>query len=242
MQLGAVNSDADGQKDGRFPRIASGSIQFARSQSGNAAVTLNVPRSHMAAARAGHYLVVAGGAKYDQHFANPYELRGETDVLDLRHPNAGWQRRAPIPGPARGWVAGAACGDRFYAIGGVTQGSPGAGNETLQYDPETDHWTKRAPFAAIGRGWEGRCYADRYVILVGGIIEATADPQWNDLAFAYDTRDDRWYKIENTIPGGAVINDVGLAIVGDTIFAAGAEGPKGTHFDYLRIGHIVPAR
>jgi hypothetical protein len=76
------------------------------------------------------------------------------------------------------------------------------------------------------------------VILTGGTQHRESGVLWSDLSLVYDTKQDRWLRIDNPIPGSGVLNDVGIALIGDTIFAAGAEGPKGTHFDLLRIGRI----
>jgi len=61
---------------------------------------------------------------------------------------------------------------------------------------------------------------------------------WNDLPFVYDTHEDRWMKIENPLPPGAVFNDPGVCIIGETIYVAGAEGPRGSHFDHFLVGRI----
>ena len=199
---------------------------------------LNDPRSHMASGRLGHYLALAGGTQYDAHFEDPYRRIATAEVLDLDHPEKGWRRRASLPGP-RAWSAGAACNGTLYSIGGIAQNNT-ALTDTLSYDPERDRWTQRAPLPMGAHSWEGACYANRYVIVAGGCFGSSEGNIWSDLAFAYDTKEDRWLRIENKLPGDAVMSDPSVAIIGETIFVAGAEGPKGTHFDYLRVGHIVP--
>ena len=203
--------------------------------------SLTVPRSHMAVGRVGRFLIVAGGAQFDYSQKDPYVRRGTTDVLDLDHPNRGWSVRASIPGVPRAWSAGASCNGRLYMIGGLGPVWTEPVFDTLSYDPEKDHWERRAPAPIAAEGWEAGCFANRYVIVTGGTQHRESGIFWSDLALAYDTKEDRWLRIDGAIPGGAVINDVGIALIGDSIFAAGAEGPKGTHFYWLRIGRIRPA-
>ena len=126
----------------------------------------------------------------------------------------------------------------MWVIGGLPPNGAKDDVGTFVYDPATGHWSTRKSPPVPGRGWEGACYQDRYVIVVGGHIAAGKGILWSDLALAYDTKEDRWMQVGNVIPGSGVINDVGVAIVGDQIFAAGAEGPRGTHFDLFRIGRI----
>jgi hypothetical protein len=80
------------------------------------------------------------------------------------------------------------------------------------------------------------------LIAIGGVIGSQTDlglPLWNDLPLAYDTREDRWLKIEGPLLRGALFNDPGVCILDDTIYVAGAEGPSGTHFNYWLVGKIV---
>lgn len=204
---------------------------------------MNVPRSHMAAGTVGHYLITVGGAEYDWNAKDPYQRRGNTEVLDLRQPSAGWKQKTPIPGPPRAWTASAVCGGKLWVVGGISpEPNAAAMTDTLSYDPEKDVWTRKAALPVGGHSWGAACYQERFVMVVGGLTGYGDSQVWSDLVFAYDTRDDRWMKVEHAIPGGAVMSDVGVAIVGDTIYAAGAEGPKGTHFDLLRVGRIRRAQ
>jgi hypothetical protein len=209
---------------------------------------LTVPRTHMGVGRVGNYLVVAGGNQYDAK-SRGYRsstIRGTTDVFDLSKPQKGWQQRAPIPGKPRGWVASAVCGQRLYVLGGLTYSNKGKQiriSETLCYDPATDRWTSRTPPPVPISGWEGATYADRYLIVVGGVIASPKDPKghlWNDLPLVYDTQKDRWLKVDGPLPPGALFNDPGVCILDDKIYVTGAEGPDGSHFDYLLIGNIKP--
>jgi hypothetical protein len=198
---------------------------------------LNVARSQMAAARVGDYLVTAEGSEFDFRAKDPYQRRDTTEVLNLRHPERGWQLRKPIPGPARGWSAGASCAGRLWVIGGIRENPQQALSDNLSYDPMLDRWTARRAFPVAGHSWGAVCYQNRYAIVIGGVL-GLPDFIWSDLAFAYDIREDRWLRVDKTIPGSGVMSDVGVAIAGDTVYAAGAEGPKGTHFDYFLIGRI----
>ena len=200
---------------------------------------LSVPRSHMAVGQVGKALVVSTGAEYNRKVKpDPYQRRATTDVLWLDKPAAGWKAVTPIPGPARGWSAGASCAGQLWVLGGIPNEGSAEPAGTWAYDPAKDAWTRKTPPPVPMAGWEGACYQDRYVIAVGGHIPHPGFAIWSDIALAYDIQKDQWLKVDGVIPGGAVVNDVGVALVGDTIFAAGGEGPRGTHFDYLRIGRI----
>ena len=173
-------------------------------------------------------------------------VKNTTDVFDLSAPAVGWRSRSPIPGVGRGWVASTSCGDIFYIFSGLTfDGNKRSAwvDECLTYDPRSDQWTRISKPPVWVSGWEGATYRDRYIIIVGGCVGPTTDPYsngnlWNDLAFVYDTENDRWGRMEGTIPPAGVYNDAGVAIIGDTIYVAGGEGPRGSHFNHLAVGHI----
>ncbi len=208
---------------------------------------LNTPRTHTAIGHVGNFLVVAGGNEYD--FAeNGYShrtIRGTTEVFDLDHPERGWHTKTPIPGPARGWSASMAVGESLYVFGGLTWNVANeivGTQETLRYDPATDTWEQLAPPPLPISGWEGDLYRGRYAIITGGDVRNGAHaPQpliWSDLTWAYDIQEDRWYRMDGVLPPGAVFNDPGVAIIGDTIYVLGAEGPHGSHYNYFLTGRI----
>ncbi|HCN30044.1 MAG TPA: hypothetical protein DIT64_15160 [Verrucomicrobiales bacterium] len=202
---------------------------------------LDVPRSHTAADRVGGRLIVAGGNRYDiaEKGYSAKTIPCVTEVLDLARPEKGWRQAAPIPGAPRGWCASAVLDGQFYMLGGVTW-TPAARvrlTECLRFDPAQNTWTRLADFPVPISGWEADVFAGRYLITVGG-----ACSRWNDAAFVYDTREDRWLRIASPLPPGGLFNDPGVCIIGDTIFVAGGEGPGGSHFEYFLIGKIKPAR
>ncbi|MCA9425591.1 MAG: hypothetical protein KC994_10985, partial [Candidatus Omnitrophica bacterium] len=194
---------------------------------------LNVPRTHTAIGHVGKYLIVAGGNQYD--FAeNGYShntIRDTNEVFDLSHPELGWQLKTPVPAPPRGWCGSVATQDAVYLFGGITWNESneilGAG-ETLRYDPQTDNWKKLASSPLPISAWEGDLYADRYVLLAGGVVrpvlETDDSPTWSDLVWAYDIQEDRWTRVDGVLPPGAVFNDPGVVIIDDTIYVLGAEG------------------
>jgi N-acetylneuraminic acid mutarotase len=200
---------------------------------------LTVPRTHMAVGKVGHHLIVAGGNRYEfaEKGYSPKTIQGVTDVFDLTNPDQGWKQRAPIPGSPRGWSASAVVGEKFYVLGGVTWTEKARVRlqEALSYDPARDEWKRLADFPYHISGWEGETYADRYIITIGG-----AGAWWNDLPFVYDTKADRWLRIASPLPPGAVFNDPGVCIIGDTIYVAGGEGSGGSHFNHFLIGRIEP--
>ncbi len=209
---------------------------------------LNVPRTHMAVGHAGDYLIVAGGNEYD--FAeggySHQTIRGTTEVFDLTHPDKGWQVKTPIPGAARGWTASLVAEGKLYLFGGITWSESNAivaTRETLRYDPNTDTWQQLAPPPLPMSAWEGAVYHGRYAILVGGVVRNGEDAPkpivWSDLAWAYDLNENHWYRMDGALPPGAVFNDPGVAIIGDTIYVLGAEGPYGSHYNYFLSGRIA---
>jgi hypothetical protein len=56
------------------------------------------------------------------------------------------------------------------------------------------------------------------LIVAGGCFGQGTGIVWSDLCFVYDTVEDRWYRIDGPIPGGGVLSDPGVAIIGDTTF------------------------
>ncbi|MDZ4403246.1 kelch repeat-containing protein [Prosthecobacter sp.] len=200
---------------------------------------LTVPVTHMAADRAGSFMIVAGGNNYDiaEKGYSPKTIQGVTNVLDLAKPGHGWQQRAPIPGSPRGWTASAVAGGKFYMLGGVTWNEKGRQRlqEALSYDPAKNEWQRLADFPYSISGWEGETFDNRYIIAVGG-----AGARWNDLPFVYDTQENRWLRSTSPLPPGAMFNDPGVCIIGDTIYVAGGEGSGGSHFNHFLVGKIKP--
>ena len=213
--------------------------------------SLGVPRTHMAVGRVEQQLIVVGGNQYDASVGGyrGSTIRATTEALDLSQPEAGWQRRAPIPGAGRGWTAGAALGKRFYVFGGLTFSDAGKRTrlrETWSYDPAGDRWQSHAPPPLAVSGWQAGVFAGRYAILVGGVAAASPGPGaadlWNDVAFVYDAERDRWSRLDQPLPPGGVFNDPGVAVIGSTVYVAGAEGPRGSHFRHFLAGRIQPWR
>ncbi len=208
---------------------------------------LSVPRTHMGIGRVGDRLIVAGGVRWDS--VNGYHestVKGTTDVFDLTQPQLGWQARSSIPGVGRGWVAAAPCRDCLYVFSGLTFDRKNRSawvNECLKYDPMSDGWFQNAKPPVWVSGWAAATCRNRYIVLVGGCVGPTTEPYsngnlWNDLAFVYDATTDRWGRLEGTIPPAAVYNDCGVVIIGKTIYVAGGEGPRGSHFNHLAIGRL----
>ena len=204
---------------------------------------LRVPRTHMAVSCVGPWLIVAGGNEYDAGKGGyaPSTIRGITEALDTRNEDKGWQLKAPLPGPPRGWAASAAVRGRMLVLGGLT--IPAKGRYTrlasaLSFDPRQDKWAPLADISVPISGWEGAAYADRYVILVGGVVDLEGKLLWNDVPLVYDAQEDRWLRVDGPLPPGSLFNDAGVCVIGDTIYVVGAEGPFGSHFDYFLVGKI----
>jgi len=60
--------------------------------------------------------------------------------------------------------------------------------------------------------WQAAVFNNRHVIIAGGVATL-----WNDVPFVYDTQRDRWLRIDGPLPPGALFNDPGISILGDTI-------------------------
>jgi hypothetical protein len=205
---------------------------------------LNLPRTHMAVGFAGGQLVIAGGNQYawSEKGYSHKTIRGTVETLNPEKPGQGWQVRTPIPGPGRGWTASVARDQHLFVLGGLTwndQNEAVPTIETLRYDVASDDWEALQPPPIGVSGWEAALYADRYALAVGGVMRVPgSDSVWSDLVLAYDIRDDAWMQVEGKLPPGAVFNDPGVVIIGDTIYVLGAEGPGGSHYDYFLIGMI----
>ena len=208
---------------------------------------LQVSRTHMAVGYAGGRLLVAGGNEYDfaEKGYSHNTIRGTLESLDPLDPASGWREDTPIPGAPRGWCASTVANEALYLFGGITwdeDNATVATPETLRYDAAAGTWTVLAPPPLPVSGWEGALYQGRYAINVGGVVRpapGTGEEMiWSDLALAYDTQEDQWLQVDGVLPPGAVFNDPGVVIIGDTIYVLGAEGPDGSHFNYFLIGQI----
>ncbi len=208
---------------------------------------LNVPRTHAATGRVGNWLIVAGGNEYDSAEGgySASTIRATTEVFDTSSPERGWQIKPSLPGGPRGWAASAQTRNHLYVFGGLTwldTGGIGGIQQTCRFDPAAELWELRTPTPLAVSGWEGALFADRYVLIAGGVMRAAdTDDQtivWSDLVWAYDTLNDRWLRVDGFLPPGAVFNDPGVAVVGDKIYVLGAEGPFGSHYNYFLVGHI----
>lgn len=211
--------------------------------------SLNVPRTHTSVGRVGNLLIVAGGNQYDfaEKGYSHRTIRDTTEVFDLDHPERGWQVRAPIPTGGRGWSASVTADGRLFVFGGLTWNEEGQAvglHETWKYDPHSDAWQQLTPSPLTMSGWEAGLYADRYALIVGGVSRPGPDDAgkliWSDLVWAYDCRDDKWFRATGKLPPGAVFNDPGVAVIGNTLYTLGAEGPRGSHYNYFLTGQIEP--
>ena len=205
-------------------------------------------RTHFALGTVGNLLIAVGGNVYDsaERGYSPRTVRSETAVLNLAAPKNGWVKQEAAPDPARGWAAAAACQGRLWVFGGLSFQSLGKKNsrgrlpETLSYDPATDRWSRHAPAPVEISGWGGAAYLDRYVILIGGHGGPRGvRARMNVTPLVYDTAEDCWLRLEQSVtPTGGDLNDPGVAICGDAIYVAGAEGAGGTHYNHWLVGRI----
>ncbi len=210
--------------------------------------TLNVPRTHMSVGYAGGQVLIMGGNAYDwvEKGYSHATIRGTAEGLLSAQQSGDWRELTPIPGAPRGWCASTVNKDTLYLFGGITWNESNTvvpTPETLRYHPDTNTWTTHTPPPLPISGWEGATYQHRYAINVGGVVRPASgkdeDLIWSDLCVAYDMESDRWMQVNGALPPGAVFNDPGVVILGDTIYVLGAEGPHGTHYNYFLIGQIT---
>jgi hypothetical protein len=208
---------------------------------------LNVPRTHTAVGKVGTRLIVVGGNEYDSAEGgySVNTIRATTEVFDTSAPEHGWQIKPSLPGNPRGWAASTQTQNHLYVFGGLTwltSGSILGLRDTCRYDPVAELWELRAETPLAVSGWEGGLFANRYVLLAGGVKRSASSSDqsivWSDLVWAYDTKDDLWLRVNGSLPPGAVFNDPGVAVVGNTIYVLGAEGPFGSHYNYFLVGEI----
>ena len=219
---------------------------------------LSSPRTHMACDRIDNKLIAVGGHEFgfNGEAYDPQNARNIVEILDLANQKQGWKLGSPMPHSC-GWSASGVIGTKLYAMGGFTGGftdlAAGRLRENYCYDLATDSWTQLKTFPDYVAGWEGEAYKDRYIICIGGVRFRTDNPQdmiWNSKLFLYDTQDDTWYRMEGDLPKTkwssnpaaphlTTLHDPGVCIIGDTIYAAGAEGPEATHSDYFLVGKIT---
>ena len=210
---------------------------------------LNTARTHMAVGASNDHIVVAGGNEYirSEIGYSHKTIRDTVEVLDLKHPQNGWQLSAPMPSPARGWSASTFSNNTLFVFGGITwdiKNTIIATQETLSFTTQENKWKKHTPPPIGVSGWEAALFKKRYAMITGGVYRP--DPEspmiWSDLTLVYDTQEDQWFQVEGVLPPGAVFNDPGVVIIGDTIYVLGAEGPGGSHYNYFLIGKIQPAK
>ncbi len=208
---------------------------------------LQVPRTHTSVGHLADLLVVAGGNEYDfaEKGYSRNTIRNTTEIFDLSNPQRGWQQSAPLPGTGRGWSASIIAKKRLYLFGGLTWNEAGeikGIRETLVFDADQQRWQQKTPAPLAVSGWEAASYADRFALLAGGVVrpENKRDNSiiWSDLIWGYDTQTDRWLRVNGKLPPGGVFNDPGVAVIGETIYVLGGEGPHGSHYNYFLIGHI----
>ncbi len=204
-------------------------------------------------------IIVAGGNGFrkGQPPFTEKTTRHAVELFDTAHPEKGWTRLPDIPGHPRGWVAGAVVGDAFYLFGGLyfrtVEGKRQNHRlgETLRVDLKTRTWSRRAdlPYALSGHDAVG--YADRYVIIVGGAPDWSAEQnkaygrvpnEYSNRVLVYDTKRDRFEMLPSPMPHGT--NDIRVVRIGQTLYALGGENVDKTTSNttkFLRIGKIVTA-
>lgn len=205
----------------------------------------------------GTRIIVAGGNRFQE--GEPAFTEKSTsnvvELFDTAHPEKGWTRLPDMPGQSRGWVAGATVGDAFYLFGGsyhrIIDGKRRSYRlrEALRLDLKRRAWSPCADMPFPLSGHDAVSYGDRYVILVGGAPEWTAEQnkaysrapdEYSNRVLVYDVKRDRFEILPSAMPHGT--NDIRAARIGRTIYAIGGENvDKATSntTKFLRIGKII---
>ena len=146
--------------------------------------------------RGGGALVALAG---QLHFFGGYgpdrsASRGDHWVLNPADPGGGaWVAAAPLPKP-RGHLAGAAVGNRIYAIGGADRHDPTPLDVPWvhRYDPASDSWTEVAPLPVPRSHFEqSTVVRDGRIVILGGRSRALRREDLTDVT-EYDPVADRW--------------------------------------------------
>jgi len=217
---------------------------------------LNVPRAGAPAAFIGSKLYVVGGTTWN---GKNNDSLGSVEVLDTAAANPAWTVVTQIPGSPRAWSSVAGINGKLYVFGGMdwTKRADGTDvrnqlDEVKVYDPATNTWQNLPPLPFPWHGHECAVYQNRYVIILGGCCynypeeyreRKAAIPSnenyYNPFVIVYDTQEPG-YRVLPT-PLLYPTNNIGAALVGDTVVAIGGENidpATSNTTKYVRYGAI----
>jgi len=219
---------------------------------------LNESRGWAPSASVGTKLFVFGGSQGG---------RGPTlssvEMLDTAAAEPRWVKVAELAGESRGWSGAASVGGMLYHLGGAHFFTPRPTTgpdrkrtkEVWKLNPATYEWTRCHPLPVRLSGFDCCTFADRYIIVVGGVHEdadATREmrtaqqehPSYRSFycpfVFVYDARGDTWRRLPSLLP--MPTNDIRVVIHEQRLYALGGENIDPTTSNttrFLRIGDLV---
>jgi len=184
---------------------------------------------------------VGGSADYDG-----LKTSQAVYALDTKHLDAGWKELAPMPGPAMGSFAVAACGGNLYTFGGYRADTKPPMNvaESYKYDVAANKWSpiRKLPFSA--RAQTALAYDDRYVLIFGFYVASDREVKLHGNDFGasgcvllYDTQEDR-YEVLQPMP--RAVCEIFFMRKGNMLYGAGGEWVYKIRSPFLFIGEIGP--
>ncbi|MFN0166447.1 MAG: kelch repeat-containing protein [Bryobacteraceae bacterium] len=195
----------------------------------------------------GSLLIAAHGGDWDRVRGGAFTPRDVTLVegLDLRAKQKGWRTLAPCPGGARVGAMTAAVNGRMYVFGGYdlwyenNQRRIKNLSDAYRYDPSTDRWEQLPALPAGARNCGAVAWKDRYILLIGGIMEIpggggevhqsiVVDPkrrvvmgQYSNRVMVYDTESRTYSSVNSLMPRGH--GDIRACVMGSRVYALGGE-------------------
>ena len=209
---------------------------------------LSQPRAKAAVDSAGSLAVCIGGGDWERTRGGAFAADSVTlaESLDLADPTAGWTNLGEPPFSPRAACAAAAANGRIYVFGGYNCRANDDGERSFDYyddvycyDPATGAWSECPPLPVTLYGHTAVAHAERYVILMGGVVRlplcgqtiayhtvkaderAGITGEYSDLAWVYDTETGETELLPERMPHG--LNDMCACIHGDTIYVVGGE-------------------
>lgn len=206
-------------------------------------------RADGAVAAVGNLVVCAGGGEWERKHGGAFSANNVTiaEALNLDNLQAGWINLGEPPFSPRVGCAAAAVGGCLYLFGGYNCWLDEHGdrhfeysNQVCRYDCSAGRWAEMAAMPVKLSGHQAVAFADRYVILMGGVVRFSLLGQelcyqttkvdskrglllgeYSDLVWVYDTQTGSYDLLPGRTPHGH--NDLRACIKGNTIYVVGGE-------------------
>ncbi|MBI3920106.1 MAG: hypothetical protein HY318_01715 [Armatimonadetes bacterium] len=198
--------------------------------------------------------VCVGGGEWERKYGGAFTANDVTiaEALNLDNLQAGWINLGePLFSPRVGCAAAAVDGC-VYLFGGYNCWLDERNerhleyfNQTFRYECSANRWTEVSPMPVKLSGHKAVAFADRYIILMGGVVRFSLLGQelqyqtmkvdskrgvllgeYSDLVWVYDTQTDSYDLLAGRMPHGH--NDLRACIKKDTIYVVGGENCDAT--------------